>query len=84
MFDLSDSDVNKSVLSMLTAVPKDTKVLTNGEDYFSSIAGVESESYKTENIRLKWNKTVPQALTKSTTLIRGRWGYYVGMSTDAF
>jgi hypothetical protein len=69
---------------MLTAVPKDTKIITNGEDYFSSIAGVESESYKTENIRYPWNKTVPQILTKSTELIRGKWGYYVGMSTDAF
>ena len=79
----NNSSKNK-VLSMLTAVPKDTKIITNGEDYFSSIAGVESESYKTENVKYAWNKTVPQILTKSKELIRGRWGYYVGMSTDAF
>ena len=71
-------------LSQLTAVPKETKVITNGKDFFSTVAGTPEEAFKTEDVRYKWNKTVPQDLTKSTSLIRGRWGYYVGMSTEKF
>jgi hypothetical protein len=65
-------------------VPKDTKIKTNGVDFFSTVAGNEFESYKTENIYQSWNKTAPQELTRSTSLIRGRWGYFVGMSKNKF
>lgn len=73
-----------SQLVKLTAVPKDTKIKTNGIDYFSTIAGSAEEAYKTEDIVNVWNKTKPQDLTVSDTLIRGRWGYYVGMSANTF
>jgi hypothetical protein len=49
----------KSAISKLTAVPKDTKIVTNGEDYFSTIAGSAEESYKTEDVNLIWDKTAP-------------------------
>ena len=71
-------------LVKLTAVPKDTTVKTNGVDYFSTIAGSAEEAYKTEDIYNVWEKTKPQDLTVSDTLIRGRWGYYVGMSANSF
>lgn len=68
----------------LTAVPKDTIIKTNGVDYFSTLAGTAEEAFKTEDIKNIWNKTLPQELTVSQTLIRGRWGYYVGMSSNSF
>jgi hypothetical protein len=46
-------------LVKLTAVPKDTKIKTNGVDYFSTIAGSAEEAYKTEDIVNVWNKTKP-------------------------
>jgi hypothetical protein len=48
-----------SQLVKLTAVPKDTKIKTNGVDYFSTIAGSAEEAYKTEDIFNVWNKTLP-------------------------
>ena len=72
------------ISSKLTAVPKDTKLKTNGSDYFSSIAGSAEEAFKTEDIYYVWNKTKPQDLTTSGSLIRGKWGYYVGMSFGNF
>lgn len=74
----------KSELVKLTAVPKDTTVKTNGVDYFSTVAGSAEEAYKTEDIYNVWEKTKPQDLTVSDTLIRGKWGYYVGMSANSF
>jgi hypothetical protein len=71
------------MLSKLTAVPKDTKLKTNGTDYFSTIAGSAEEAFKTEDVVNVWNKTAPQDLTKSTSLIRGRWGYFVGMNIES-
>ena len=68
----------------LTAVPKDTTIKTNGVDYFSTLAGTAEEAFKTEDIKNIWNETPPQKLTVSNTLIRGRWGYYVGMSSNSF
>jgi hypothetical protein len=79
-----ESEVKTGELVKLTAVPKDTKIKTNGDDYFSTLAGCAEESYKTEDIFRLWRKTPPQELTTSGTLIRGRWGYYVGMSTNSF
>jgi hypothetical protein len=72
------------ISSKLTAVPKDTKLKTNGSDFFSTIAGSAEEAFKTEDIYYVWNKTKPQDLTTSGSLIRGKWGYYVGMSCDNF
>lgn len=76
--------IGKSQLVKLTAVPRDTKVVTNGTDFFSTIAGAAEEAYKTEDVQFQWNKTKPQDLTTSTSLIRGKWGYYVGMSQNTF
>jgi len=68
----------------LTAVPKDTKLLTDGENYFSSVAGNPDEPYKTEDVNNAWSQTPPQDLTASGSLIRGKWGSYVGMSYGDF
>ena len=68
----------------LTAVPRATKTKTDGENYFSTLAGNEHEPYKTSDVNNIWNRTPPQNLTQSTSLIRGNWGAYVGMSTDQF
>lgn len=68
----------------LTAVPKETKIKTDGENYFSTRAGNPDEPYKTSDVNYKWNETPPQTLTASTSLIRGNWGSFVGMSYDGF
>lgn len=68
----------------LTAVQTDTKITTDGEYYFSSLAGNPSEPYKTEDVNYVWNKTAPQDLTVSTSLIRGKWGSYVGIGKNGF
>ena len=83
-YESTQLEEEESQLVKLTAVPKDTKIKTNGVDYFSTIAGSAEEAYKTEDIFNVWNKTKPQDLTVSDTLIRGRWGYYVGMSANTF
>jgi hypothetical protein len=43
----------------LTSIPQNTRLKTNGEDYFSTIAGTPEEAYKTEDINNVWNKTLP-------------------------
>jgi hypothetical protein len=48
-----------TALGMLTSIPKDTVLKTDGINYFSSIAGTAEESYKTEDIVNIWNKTAP-------------------------
>lgn len=68
----------------LTAVQKETKLITDGDNYFSSRAGTPDEAYKTEDVNNVWNKTKPQDLTASTSLIRGNWGSYVGMNSLQF
>lgn len=81
---IDDSD-NKVINNVkLTAVPKDTKLLTDGENYFSSVAGNPDEPYKTEDVNNAWSQTPPQDLTASGSLIRGKWGSYVGMSYGDF
>lgn len=80
----SPDDNNSQEDVKLTAVPKDTKRKTDGENYFSTKAGLAEEAYKTEDVNNRWDKTVPQQLTASTSLIRGNWGSFVGMSSDAF
>lgn len=78
------NDTYQPEIVKLTAVPKDTTIKTNGVDYFSTLAGTAEEAFKTEDIKNIWNKILPQELTVSQTLIRGRWGYYVGMSSNSF
>ena len=68
----------------LTGVQKETKIITDGENYFSTLAGNPHEPYKTEDVNYIWNKTRPQILTTSTSLIRGNWGSYVGISSGDF
>lgn len=63
----------------LTNVPEDTKILTNGVDYFSTLAGNPDEPYKTVDILHAWKWTKPQDLTVSTSLLRGKWGPFVGL-----
>lgn len=70
----------ESNIGKLTAVPKETQLLTDGENYFSTLAGNPQEAYKTKNISQDWDNTLPQDLTTSTQLVRGQWGYFVGMS----
>jgi len=47
----------------LTNVPEDTKLVTNGTDYFSTLAGNPNEPWKTVDLVYEWKKTVPQLLT---------------------
>ena len=71
-------------LAKVTGVPQQSLTKTDGHNYFSTIAGVPEEPYKTENVNQVWNKTVPQDLTVSTSLIRGQWGSYVGISYGGY
>ena len=71
-------------VSKVTAVQKDMKILTDGENYFSTLAGDPSDPIKTSDVNYEWNKTAPQYLTVSTSLVRGKWGYYVGISNGEF
>ena len=65
----------------LTNIPEDMKLLTNGSDYFSTLAGNPSEPFKTSNVAQSWKFTYPQNLTESNSLVRGKWGAYVGTSS---
>ena len=74
----------ESKLSKVTAVQRDVKLLTDGETYFSTLAGSPHEPSKTSDVNNVWDKTPPQNLTTSTSLIRGKWGYFVGISNGDF
>lgn len=63
----------------LTNVQEDVKSLTDGTMYFSTMAGSPHEPSKTSDVEKRWNTTAPQDLTESETVVRGRWGVYVGM-----
>ena len=63
----------------LLNIPEDTKSLTDGENYFSTLVGNPDEPYKTADLKNVWNKTKPQDLTNSDTLVRGKWGPFVGV-----
>jgi len=52
----NNSDIYKS---KLLNIPEDTKIKTNGVDYFSTLAGSPDEPYKTKDIVNIWNKTLP-------------------------
>lgn len=71
-------------LAKVTGVPQQSLIKTDGENYFATTAGIPEEPYKTEDVNHIWNKTAPQDLTVSTSLIRGQWGSYVGISTNEF
>lgn len=81
---VQSNSTEKSQILKITAVPKLTKITTDGENYFSSMAGIMDEPYKTSDVNLEWDKTVPQDLTVSTSLIRGNWGSYIGISNNSF
>ena len=76
----SPSFPTKTHKTKLTNVPEDIKTLTNGVDYFSTQAGNPDEPYKTVDILHAWKWTEPQYLTVSTSLLRGKWGPFVGLS----
>ena len=78
--DLSDT----YQLSKVTGVPQESLTKTDGQNYFSTRAGYPEEAYKTEDVNKAWNKTAPQKLTTSTSVIRGLWGSYVGISYDSY
>jgi len=59
-------------------------VKTDGTNYFATLAGNPEEPYKTEDVVYSWDKTAPQHLTTSTSVVRGKWGAYVGISSDGF
>ena len=75
-----DSKSSRQYTCKLLNIPEDTKILTNGVDYYSTLAGNPDEPYKTKDVENIWNKTKPQDLTSSISLIRGKWGPFVGMS----
>ena len=70
--------------SLVTSVPQNTFSSTDGENYFSTIVGSAFEPFKTADVNKVWNQTVPQDLTTSTSLIRGQWGSFVGISCNKF
>ena len=71
-------------LSKVTAVPQASLVKTDGNNYFATMAGIPEEPYKTEDVVYTWDKTPPQNLTTSTSVVRGKWGAYVGISSKKF
>lgn len=77
-------EVGNQQLVKLTSVPQDSKILTNGTDYFSTLAGYPEEAWRCVDIKQIWEETAPQYLTTSTSLVRGQFGYYVGMSANSF
>lgn len=79
-YGFTDYANDKTHITKLLNIPEDTKILTNGTDFFSTLAGNPDEAYKTSDIEKEWRWTYPQDLTESTTLIRGKWGPYVGLS----
>lgn len=69
----------------VTAVPYNTITpLTDGQNYFSSVVGDPNDPVKTADVKNVWNKTFPQDLSVANTLIRGKWGAYVGIDSEKF
>lgn len=77
--ELINRNTKSYIKRKLTNVPEDTKILTDGEMYFSTIAGNPNEPYKTSDVINVWNKTKPQELTRSKSVVRGNWGCFVGI-----
>lgn len=75
----STGSSNNYLKRKLTVVQDSVKTLTDGEMYFSTRAGIPEESYKTKDVNYVWDRTLPQLLTESKTLVRGNWGPFVGI-----
>lgn len=73
---------SSNFIAKLTNIPEGTKIKTDGTEYFSAEAGSAAEAYKTSDMLWPWNKTVPQNLTHSTSVVRGQWGSYVGIGLE--
>lgn len=74
--------------SLLTFVMNGLKLTTNGSDYFSSKAGDETEAWQTEDVANLWtyvgtDSQINTTLNNSTSLIRGAFGTYVGLSNGS-
>ena len=77
-------DINTNVLTAkLLNVPEDISVITDGENYYSTLAGNASEPYKTKDVKHAWNQTPPQDLTESISVIRGQFGAFVGVGAQS-
>lgn len=63
-------------------VPDGSVTRTNGVDYFSGVAG-NAYNTLTEDLLYVWNKTLPQTLSQSTSLVRGLFGTYAGLQYDS-
>lgn len=68
-------------IATLLNIPEDIQITSDGENYYSTIAGNPSEPYKTIDVTKSWRDTVPQDLTESTTLVRGKFGSFVGVGS---
>jgi len=82
----SNSD-NKIESSLLTMVNDGLSLTTNGKDYFSSKAGHAEQAWNTIDVINSWtNNSYPVAvntiLSNSSSLIRGEFGTYVGLSIE--
>lgn len=82
-FKAKDQETGKESVK-LTTVPVDTKRITDGESYFSSISGYAADAIQITDLNHAWDLTRPQDLTMSTSLVRGQWGSYIGMSPNNF
>ena len=65
-------------------VNDNTKLTTNGKDYFSSRAGEAEQAWETVDVSKKWTLAQDKSglhkkLTQSDTLVRGLFGTYVGI-----
>ena len=84
LLSLNNTTETDAQLARITAVPQGSLIKTDGANYFATLAGIPEEPYKTEDVNRVWNKTAPQYLTTSTSVVRGKWGSYVGISNGSF
>lgn len=77
---ISDNIFSEAI--RITNVPDGSTVLTNGVDYFCGVAGNSSDAIKTADLKYKWDYSLPQDLSQSTSVVRGVWGTYAGLEKD--
>jgi hypothetical protein len=53
-----EKDIDNTVVK-LTNVNEGVKSITNGEDFFSTIAGEWSDPLKKEDLKLIWDRSLP-------------------------
>lgn len=78
--------------SLLTLVQDGLKLTTNGTDYFAAKAGEAEEAWQSLDILHKWTTEfgsttdahINDTLKDSTSLVRGLYGSYVGLSNNSF